>query len=310
MTDVQEEYAEESVEGAEGHAEAEGYAESGYSEGDDGHDESERPEYDPEVVKLAKLHGWKEPDNWKGDTTNFMDPEKFLQVNAKRFQEELPQLRQDKERLESELRRLRQEVMERFQEQDQQSLAKLEAERDRAAEIGDMARYRQLNDQLRDAYTRPREQHGDPEQLQREHVNTVVADPVFQEFAAANPWLNDPTQQHKQEYASYVAQQEYARLGVANPLELQPELRRQVFSQISAKVNQFFPEQKANNGLGNYQPATQQRSSAAPRKKGPSFDALPKDAKDGFARWVRRGVYKDTPEDRLSFARDYARDNA
>ncbi len=317
MTDVVEEYAEtegevaEAVETPDGRPEVE---ESHDSDDNVSHDDTpdygERPQEDPETMRLAKALGWKEPTEWKGDTTNYMSAEKYLGIHSKRL-ESLPEIQTRAERAEQELQRLRREVMERFKDQDEQSLQSLRQERDKAFDLGDKRQYDALNQQIEQRIARV-EPPVNEQEAQREHVQQVAADPVFREFVTQNPWFEtgmrgDPAAAPKFEYANYVAQQEYQRLGIQNPLELQPELRRQVFNQVAAKVNQFFPDQRSKP---NYQSPTDGRSPATPRKKGPSFDALPQEAKQGFQTWVKRKVYSDTPEDRLAYARDYARDNS
>jgi hypothetical protein len=314
MADVVEEYAEEGeVVENQNEPEVEEFDEP---DDDDNEEFGEpqtppRPKEDPEQVRLAKALGWKEPTEWKGDTTNYMTAEKYLGIHSKRL-EQLPEIQTRAERAEQELQRLRREVMERFQEQDTQSLAKLKAERDKAFDIGDKRQYDAINQQIEQRLSRPQEPI-DEQRVQQEHVQQVAADPVFQEFASQNPWFEsgmrgDPEAAPRFEYANFVAQQEYQRLGVQNPLELPDALRRQVFNQVAAKVNQFFPNQR--NKTLNYQSPNDARSSATPRKKGPSFDALPSEAKQAFSTWVRRKVYSDTPEDRLAYAREFARDNS
>lgn len=315
MTDVVEEYAEEgevaeAVETPDGRPEIDDSHELDDVSQSDTPDYGERPQDDPETARLAKALGWKEPTEWKGDTTNYMTAEKYLSIHSKRL-EALPEIQTRAERAEQELQRLRREVMDRFKDQDEQSLQSLRAERDKAFDIGDKRQYDALNQQIEQRLARPEPQVNEQE-AQREHVQQVAADPIFREFVTQNPWFEsgmrgDASAAPKFEYANFIAQQEYQRLGIQNPLELQPELRRQVFNQVAAKVNQFFPDQRGRQT--NYQSPADGRSAATPRKKGPSFDALPQDAKQGFQTWVKRKVYQDTPEDRLAYARDYARDN-
>lgn len=320
MTDVNEEYVEpqeiEADETPDGRPEVdESHDSHDLDDSDnqqDAPDYGERPEATPEDARLAKLLGWKEPTEWKGDTTNYMSAEKYLEIHSKRLQD-LPEIQTRAERAEQELQRLRRKVMERFEKQDAEGVEKLKAERDKAFDLGDKRAYDALNQRIEEQLARPREQ-ADPEQAQRQHVQQVVSDTAFQEFASQNPWFEsgmrgDPEAAPKFEYANFIAEQEYKRLGVANPLELPDALRRQVFSQVASKVKQFFPEQKANN-MPNYQPGSQSRSTTTQRKKGPSFDALPQDAKQAFQTLSRRKIYQDTPEGRLEYAREYSRDNA
>lgn len=316
MTDVNEEYVEpQEVEADEAPEVDESHESSESHDLDDQQDApeyGERPQEDPETARLAKALGWKEPTEWKGDTTNYMSAEKYLSIHSKRLQD-LPEIQTRAERAEQELARLRREMVERFEKQDAEGIEKLKADRDKAFDLGDKRAYDELNKRIEEQLARPREQ-GDPEQAQRQHVQQVVSDPVFQEFATQNPWFEsgmrgDPAAAPKFEYANFIAEQEYKRLNVTNPLELPDALRRQVFSQVAAKVNQFFPEQKGNN-VPNYQPGAQSRSNAAPRKKGPSFDALPAEAKQAFQTLARRKIYQDSPEGRLEYAREYSRDNA
>jgi len=317
MTDVVEEYADTEGEITEEAVDAEPEVEESFEPEDSGEDApqtepdyGERPQDDPEAARLAKALGWKEPTEWKGDTTNYMSAEKYLSIHSKRL-EALPEIQTRAERAEQELQRLRKEVMDRFKDQDEQSLQSLRAERDKAFDVGDKRQYDALNQQIEQRLAQPEPQVNEQE-AQREHVQQVASDPVFREFVTQNPWFEsgmrgDASATPKFEYANFIAQQEYQRLGIQNPLELQPELRRQVFNQVAAKVNQFFPDQRAKQP--NYQSPANGRSAATPRKKGPSFDALPQEAKQGFQTWVKRKVYSDTPEDRLAYARDYARDN-
>jgi len=316
MTDVVEEYAEPEGEVVEQEIAPEQEEIEDLEE--DGDDEEfgepqipQRPREDPEQVRLAKALGWKEPTEWKGDTTNYMSAEKYLGIHSKRI-EQLPEIQTRAERAEQELQRLRREVMDRFQEQDTQSIAALKAKRDKAFDIGDKREYDAVNQEIEQHLSRPQEQQ-DPQREQQEHVQQVAADPVFREFTAQNPWFEtgmkgDVETAPRFEYANFIASQEYQRLGVSNPLELQPELRRQVFNQVAAKVNQFFPGDRAKTT--NYQSPTNARSSASPRKKSASYDALPQDAKKGFQDLARRKIYQDTPEGRLEYAREYSRNNS
>ena len=133
MTDVVEEYAEvaEAVETPDGRPEIDDSHELDDVSQSDTPDYGERPQDDPETARLAKALGWKEPTEWKGDTTNYMTAEKYLGIHSKRL-EQLPEIQTRAERAEQELQRLRREVMDRFKDQDEQSLQSLRAERDKA----------------------------------------------------------------------------------------------------------------------------------------------------------------------------------
>lgn len=259
--------------------------------------ESQGPETPESIRELAKSLGWKEPDEWVGDRTNYVSADKYLEIQQRRLarvQEQDAEI----ERLKRDFVALQKQATERFEKADQSNLEYLRAERDRAAELGDMKKYRELAKQVEDAL-KPKVQTEDPQEVYQRAVEQATADPVYQEWNRENSWYNG---QSWQDQAKTILANQIAQSSGVDPLRLPPDQRRQFYDTVAQKVAEAYGEKRP---LPARVPSSGNRSPARAPARGKGFMNLPGDAQDAFKTLVRKGVFKDTDKDKAEYAKMY-----
>lgn len=302
-----EEQADEAVEGGEQPDEAvEQYAES------EEETEQEEPEASEQDVALAKALGWKSPDEWKGDRSGLIeDPKEYLRIHSRRIQE-FGDVQEQLAATRRELLRLEKESKERFKQADETSLSQLRAERDRAFDLGDKKKFQALDKQLEERLRATSEETDEGPQVD-ETVRQATADPVYQEWLQENAWYKAQTFEDaaKHQYANNVARQLLEARNVSDPLSLPADARRDFYRAVAKEVNRAYGAPNPAPMQGRQQEAPTntppRRQPAAPQrgKNKTDFNALPGDAKDGFDKWVKMGVYKNDDKSRAEYAKDY-----
>lgn len=275
--------------------------------GDDGADEfdsqpePQQPEEDPAVVAQAKALGWKPPEDWKGDTTNYMSAEKYLEIQQRR----LSRVEQQDEELKSlrkELIRLQREAQDRFKRADESNLQYLREEQRRAAELGDMKRFDALSKQIDEA-SKPRqfeEPDEAPEAVYQRAIEEATADPVYQQWNSQHTWYNG---QSLQDQAKTMLANRIAQNSGINPMALPPQQRREFYDNIARQVAEAYGEKA--NPMGSYSAPNGRSPARSPGRKAKDFDSLPVEAKTtGWQQMQRLRAYPNTDKGRAEYARD------
>lgn len=289
------------------------------------------PQYDPAVVKRAEDMGWVAPDKWRGDPPKggFKSPEEFIT----RGEEVLPivksQLRSAEERatkLESELAQERKERGETFTRLEKMSRVALDGQRkkleqefeqsmDSAAEVGDVAKVRELRKESREALAdfdktaavdEPAKKDDKDEKatLPKAMVDTIKG------WVDERPWFTSDKEMHSS------ANAEHERLLKTKPgLSLAENLEA-----VDAYVRKRFPEKfGTDDAAGDDEPPRRgSRVEGGTRINGGGagslYTKLPADAKKQADKFIKEDglflekgetVEKNMTQARERYARDY-----
>lgn len=258
--------------------------------------EPQQPAYDPQDAEEAKLFGWKSPDEWQGDKPEgyIADPGEFLErVQRSRIfktmQDKLTATEQAAQEHARKMDMLNERALKSQREQYEQRLQNIRAGRDRAAEEGDMDRYRQLSsmeaEHLKNAPALELERQAPPEPpaevlaYQESETGAWLKDPVLRAAGEKaiddNPSVMRLTPQQQIEYAE-------AQVRMMYPQKFQTEKQ---------------PKPRTPVDPGGLAPVSGGQRDA--------FSKLPADAKQAFQRYVKEGLFEDNKQGREEFANDY-----
>lgn len=242
------------------------------------------PKWSPDVETEARALGWKAPDEWKGEIPSgyIDDPNRYLE-RAENF----TPFRKLKEQNAEALRKIEAVAarqVERERAAHQEALAKIKAEKVAAVEVGDIEAYKAAD---------ARE-----EVLRKQAPDAPKPDPVPQDHRVAieqwsvnKPWFKaDPIKTNAAAIIYGQAQQS----GLTDPQAILAYVDREMAKQFADLAPKAPPVETVEAGL-----TFGSASQSSP------FEKLPKDAKDAFRRFVEKGVFKDTKEDRAQYAEDY-----
>lgn len=247
--------------------------------------QTDAPKWAPEVEQEARALGWKPPDEWKGDAPPsgiIDDPTRYLE-RAENF----APFRKLKEQNAEALRRIEAvaaKQMERERANHAAELASIKAQKAAAVETGDIEAYTALErkeDKLREAAPDAPKQ-------------TAVPD---DHRSAIEQWSVDKTWFKKDPVMTQAAAVLYGQAqadGLTDPKAILARVDREMAEKFSALAPKSLKVEAVEGGL-----TFGSSSVASP------FEKLPKDAKDAFRRFVEKGVFKDTKEDRAQYAEDY-----
>jgi hypothetical protein len=241
------------------------------------------PKWSPDVETEARALGWKAPDEWKGEVpaTYIDDPARYLE-RAENF----TPFRKLKEANSEALRKIEAVTarqMERERASHAEELAKIKAEKVAAVEVGDIDAYKALEkreDKLREAAPDVPRQSAVPD----EHRVAIES------WSVNKPWFkSDPVMTQAAAMLYGQAQAD----GLTDPKAILAKVDAEMAKRFTG-LAKAAPVEAVEGGL-----TFGSGSVASP------FEKLPKDAKDAFRRFVEKGVFKDTKEDRATYAEDY-----
>lgn len=241
--------------------------------------EAAQPAWAPEIEEEARALGWKSRDEWTGDIppTYIDDPQRFVDrwsntTPVKKLREQLASQQEAMKRIESAT-----EKMFRLErERNAAELARVKAEKLEAVETADKDRYQAL--EKREA------------ELMKEAPKDE--DPHAK---AAGEWVKSQDWWNKDKIktaAAVVLHNEALASGITDPAKALKFVEDGLAERFSPK-----PEPKPEGGtvIGGLTLG----GSADP------FDKLPREAKEAFRRFVQKGTFKDTKEDRAQYVEFY-----
>jgi len=245
--------------------------------------QTDAPKWAPDVETEARALGWKAPDEWKGEipTGYIDDPTRYLE-RAESF----APFRKLKEQNAEALRKIEAVAarqLERERASHQETLAKIKAEKVAAVEVGDVEAYKAL-EKREEAVRNQAPDAAKPDAVPDNHRTAI------EQWSVGKDWFKkDPIMTQAAAVLYGQAQAE----GLTDPgailAKVDAEMAKR-FTQLAKPA----PVEAVEAGL-----TFGGASASSP------FEKLPKDAKDAFRRFVEKGVFKDTKEDRAQYAEDY-----
>ena len=248
----------------------------------------------PDYEGRARRMGWKPKDEYRGPPGGWRDAKEFVE----RGENELPvlkeRLRKQDQDMGAVLKRLEEsreviaDLAERTRKADerayQRAKAELEAERDRAVEAGDTARFRALERRREELEAEK------PKPAPVAQPAAQQADPVVTEWVSENPWFKNPA-------LAAAADGIHRALLQSNPgLTIRQNLDT-VTKRIRAAFPEQFPEERATQVE---EPEENPRRRGAPdvtassaptvpsRAPAKSFRSLPQESKEAYAKFARQ----------------------
>jgi len=246
--------------------------------------QADAPKWAPETETEARALGWKAPDEWKGEVPAgyIDDPTRYLE-RAENF----TPFRKLREQTTDALRKVEAVAarqVERERAAHAAELNRIKAEKAAAVETGDVEAYKALDkqeDKLREAAPDVPKQSGVPDN----HRTAIES------WSVNKPWFKaDPVKTQAAALLYGQAQQN----GLTDPAAILAFVDREMATQFVDLRPKTPPVESVEAGL-----TFGGGSVSSP------FEKLPKDAKDAFRRFVEKGVFKDTKEDRAIYAEDY-----
>lgn len=264
--------------------------------------ESNSPPAD--IEERARLQGWVPKDEFKGDPEKWRPADEFVE----RGEQIVPILKERTRTLESKLleattrlERQEAEARERFAKIERMSELALQRQRDqiigayenaklKAVEIGDTERYRQLDQDQRQAVSQhDRQAYEAAQQQEQQRQISPENQRQLAEFSQRNPW-------YEIDYEMRVAAEAYSQnLARQSPgITLQENLKETEAYMRKRYADKFTPlRTSASVEAGGRMPA------ASGRSKGVS--ELPADARKQGEKFVAQGLFKNLAE----YANDY-----
>lgn len=245
----------------------------------------------PDVEEKARDWGWKAPEEWKGELPPgyIDDPGRFLERFAKlppvqRLERKLEEVQTSSADAIRKIEAVAARQIERERQAHQEALAKIKADKVAAVEVGDVDAYKAL--EAREEAVR--KQMPAPEAQQSAVPDNHRA--AIEQWSVGKDWFKkDPVMTQAAAVLYGQAQAE----GLTDPgailAKVDAEMAKR-FTQLAKAAPVETVEAGLTFGGG---------SASSP------FEKLPKDAKDAFRRFVEKGVFKDTKEDRAIYAEDY-----
>jgi hypothetical protein len=252
----------------------------------------------------AKEMGWVPEAEFQGDKARWVDAETFLE----RGRTYIPFLKKELAATKAEMARLESLVlegrtaMEEFKKYAQEdkvkavSAAKEELKRQllEARQEGDINAEVDIQDKIRELPTE-KELRQEAASAQKDMSNPANWDPVYREWVAENPWINDPKLSAKAQYE-------------ASLLRLTDEGKllsgRKFLDAVAKRVNDSTPNPR------NAPDAVEGAKNGASSGGKKSYNSLPADAKAACDRWADKLVgpgktYKTVAEWREKYVSDY-----
>lgn len=242
------------------------------------------PKWTPDVETEARALGWKAPDEWKGEVPAgyIDDPNRYLE-RAENF----TPFRKLRERTDEAVRKIEAVATKQFERERANHAAELnriKAEKVAAVETGDIDTYRALEkqeDKLREAAP----EAAKPSAVPDDHRSAI------EQWSVDKAWFKaDPIKTQAAAIIYGQAQQN----GLTDPKAILAYVDREMSKQFADLAPKAPKAEAVEGGL-----TFGSSSVASP------FEKLPADAKAAFRRFVEKGVFKDTKEDRATYAEDY-----
>ncbi len=237
----------------------------------------------PEVETEARALGWKAPDEWKGEVPAgyIDDPERYLQ-RAENFTP-FRKLREQTAEAIRKVEAVAAKQVERERAALQDALARIKAEKIAAVEVGDVDKFKAL-DAREETVRRNMPAEAPADAVPADHRAAI------EKWSVGKDWFKkDPVMTQ----AAAVLYGQAQADGLTDPSA--------ILAKVDAEMAKRFTQLARPAPVETVEAGLTFGSSVASSP----FEKLPKDAKDAFRRFVEKGVFKDTKEDRAQYAEDY-----
>jgi hypothetical protein len=262
---------------------------------------AEAPKWAPEVENEARALGWKAPDEWKGEVPgSYIDnPERYLEraENFAPFRKVKEKLKDVETQAEERLRKIEtvlSQTFERKQAELVRQIEQIKAEKVKAVEVGDVESFKALEkreDALRKDAEAPQEAPQQQPQANKDEVNAI------EKWRTDKPWFGVQSKEFNSVMTKAAADlyAQATQRGMSIPERL---------AFVDGQMRDAFPHKfgalPVPGGAAVEGGLTFGGGSTAS-----AYDKLPADAKKDFLRFVAKGVFNDTKEDRATYAEDY-----
>ncbi len=255
--------------------------------------QADAPKWSPEAEQEARALGWKAPDEWKGEIPSgyIDDPTRYLEraesfAPFRKIKEKLGEVEKTSQDALRRIENATAKQIERERERHQQELSRIKAEKVAAVEVGDVQAFKAL--EAKEDAIRKEMQPEQPEALRQPAPELIAG---IERWAADKPWFKQDMIMTRAA-ADFYAEAE--RSGMSDQQAILKFVDRRLGETFAALAPKAPRDSAVESGLtlgGNAKPN--------------SFDALPRDAKDAFQRFVERGVIEDSKQARTQWAEDY-----
>lgn len=254
---------------------------------------SPEPEWSSEDAEEARLFGWKDDQEFKGEKPEgyIADPREYMErVQRSRIFQAMQQKLDDAQTSAAEQARKMQAVtkaaVERQKADYERELEKIRQDQRAAVEVGDTDAY--------DAAEKRRAELQAPQDVDPEPEKPKV-DPYITEYMATEngAWLNNP-----------ILRDAAAKLVGANQAVLAGSVQDQV-AYAEAEIRKMYPSYFPQQERSKPRAVVDGGGLAGGRLAKDAFSKLPEDAKSTFNQQVKDGLFEDTKEDREWFANEY-----
>lgn len=254
---------------------------------------TEAPKWAPEAEQEARALGWKAPDEWKGEVPAgyIDDPTRYLEraesfAPFRKIKEKLGEVEKTSAEALRRIETASARMIERERAQHTAELAKIKADKLAAVEVGDTQAFKALDAQE----DRIRKEMQAPEEKPKSAVPDVHR-VAIEGWAVERPWFK------KDKVKTQAAATFYGEAqadGLTDPTAILKFVDRRMSETFADMAPRQPRDAAVESGL----------TLGGGAKPG-AFDALPKEAKDSFRKYVERGVVEDTKEARAQWAEDY-----
>lgn len=249
------------------------------------------PQPDPSIEAEARKYGWRPQEEFRGDKSNWVPAERFMELpstHVKQLRDQLKQRDADFEKRVQAIERTSRTAMQRALDQQRESyeakMNAIRAEKRRAADMGEMDRYDQLERQEMDLAKKA-------PVVEPQDTPPNEPDPVVVEYQQRNEWIKNPLLLREAQIAvDYALGQGMVGSNAKAQLDYAEGVMREKYPHLFKAKDQPAP------------PRTQrvEGGSLAPQKKQLSRD-LPPEAKAMARELIDMGVYKSVE----AYAKDY-----
>lgn len=248
------------------------------------------PSVDPTIEAEARKYGWRPQEEWRGDKSGWVPPERFLELpstHVKQLRDELRAKEQDFQKRIEGLERGNKAAMEAQKKFYEDKVDRLKAERRAAADAGDMEAFDRLDKQVSEVEQQARTETTEPQKEEGPKPHPDVA--AYRE-SDDGKWLSNPllVAEGKQLIdGSYVAQQ-------MAPMDQVKWAEQQLRQRYPGMFEQPKQEQQRH--------AKVDEGGLAPSRGGKSLAGkLPSEAKAQGKEFIEMGLFKNLEE----YAKDY-----
>lgn len=257
---------------------------------------ADAPKWSPKAEQEARAFGWKPADEWQGDLPGgfIEDPERYLEraEGFYPFRKLKEQMEKQSEVQQQELRKIASVAEQVIQGEKERMRAELDANRaaqDRAADDGDMTRFRELRkeeDSLRDKITPEDPKAPDDNGVPDNHRRAIERWSVGKDWFKTDQVLTNNASMFYGE-----AQQK----GLTDPEAILKHVDMRMAEAFPHKFGEKPKQPPVESGLN---------FGGSPGGDG-GFSKLPKAAKDAFKDFASRGWFEDNAEGRKKYMESY-----